>query len=471
MKILDAVRAAWTVLTTEQAEETPMREAAGSTVDADEDQWRRLSGDADRDLAPMTQERMQKLAAWLWESNPLANRLIELPVAFLLAEGVKLSCKDDEGQKALDAFWRDPINDMAIKLPEKVRELSLYGEQCYPAFVNEHNGRVRLGYLDPLLIATVVKDPDNSSQPIGIVTKKDRKGKALRYRVIVNGSEEDCFTARTREIRDTFADGECFYFRVNNLAAGSRGRSDLLAAADWLDGYDQFLFGELDRAKFMRAFFWDVTMKGATQEQVDERARKIAPPSPGAVRVHNDSEEWKAESPNLQAGDASEHARLFRNHILGGQTIPEHWFGGGGDVNRAVGAEMGEPTFKVFSMRQWLWLQFLGAMGRYVLRKKARAGSKGEPEIDDPDFEVQVTFPDLVVRDTTKWAAALQQVAATLVIAIDRGLLTEETAVKMLAVLAGRLGVDFDPQSELKAARTAKGKRQEDDAFTGDAAA
>lgn len=447
----------------------PMREAAGVTVDADDDQWRKLTGDANRDLSPMTQQRMQKLAAFLWESNPLGNRIIELPVAFLLAEGVRLACDNPESQQTLDRFWRDPINRMAVKLPEKVRELALYGEQFYPAFVNEHSGAVRLGYLDPSLVATVVVDPDNPSQPIGVVTVKDRKGVARRYRVIINGGE-DVFTARTQQIRETFADGECFYFRVNNLAAGSRGRSDLLAAADWLDGYDQFLFGELDRAKFMRAFFWDVKLTGATPEQVAARAREISAPSPGSVRVHNDTEEWKAETPSLQAGDSAEHARLFRNHVLGGQTIPEHWFGGGGDINRNAASEMGEPTFKIFSMRQSLWKEFLQEIGRFVLRKAALAVGSGEPEFDDDAFQVEAVFPELVVRDTTKWASALQQTAAALVIAIDRGLLTEETATKMLAVIAGRLGVEFDPAEEIAAAQSAGKKRQEEDAYTGTAA-
>ena len=147
-----------------------MREAAGTYVDADEDQWRKLTGDANRDLSPMTQDRMQKMAAYLWESNLMANRLIELMVAYLLAEGVKLTCKDDLGQKTLNRFWRDPINNMPLKLAEKVRELALFGEQCYPVFLNEVSGAVRLGYLDPSLIATVVMDPDNASQPIGVVT-------------------------------------------------------------------------------------------------------------------------------------------------------------------------------------------------------------------------------------------------------------------------------------------------------------
>lgn len=92
-------------------------------------------------------------------------------------------------------------------------------------------------------------DPDNAEQPIGVVTKRDKKGRYKRFRVIINGSE-DVFTARTRGIRaNDFTDGECFYFAVNDLSTAPRGYSDLLASADWSDAYEQFLFGELERAK------------------------------------------------------------------------------------------------------------------------------------------------------------------------------------------------------------------------------
>jgi hypothetical protein len=144
---------------------------------------------------------MRKMAVYLWESNPLANRLIELPVAYLLAEGVRLTCKDEDSQGLLDRFWKDPINSMNLKLPKKVRELSLYGEQCYPTFVNEIDGFVRLGYLDPAQIETIVMDPDNPEQPIGIVTCKNKKGIARRYRVIVNGPRTCSRRARRRSAR------------------------------------------------------------------------------------------------------------------------------------------------------------------------------------------------------------------------------------------------------------------------------
>ncbi|MDY6979210.1 MAG: hypothetical protein SV201_04975 [Pseudomonadota bacterium] len=428
------------------------REAYGTTIDDDDDQWRRLTGDTRRDLAPMTQKRMQDMALYLWESNLLANRIVELTIAYLFAEGVRVVADDEIIQEHVDRFWHDPINQMDLKLPQKARELSLFGEQCWPVFVNEFNGHVRLGYLDPTLIETVVTDPDNAEQPIGIVTVKNKKGRARRYQVIVNGPDEDLFTRRTQEIRQTFEDGQCFYFNINKLSNGQRGRSDLLAQIDWLDAYDQYLFGEIDRSMFMRAFMWDVELSNATPDEVEERARKIAPPKPGSVRVHNDSEKWTAVAPDLKAQDGETNARLFRNHILGGATMPEHWYGGGGDVNRATAGEMGDPTYKMMTMRQTTVGHILEAVLRFVIRMKERSIMGREPDTFDPVYNFRVQWPELVSRDLTKYAAALTQVTMGVGQLIREGLLTRERALQIVEKIAARLGVEFDVTEELEKA-------------------
>lgn len=449
------------------AESTRVAEAVGVTVDSDEDQWRRLSDDPKRDLAPTTQDRMQEIAAYLWESNQVANRLVELPIAYLLAEGVRLTCDDETHQDWLDAWWRDPINRLDERLPEYLRGLAVFGELILPAFVNPIGGRVRLGYLDPCQLALVATDPANRAQPIGLVTKADAKGRVYHYRTILMGEETDLFGTATRALREKYADGEAFYFRVNALPGGTRGRSDLLAQSDWLDGYDQLLFGELDRAGFLRAFVWDVSLKGATPDEVTKRARDIAPPKPGSVRVHNDSETWGAVTPGLQAADLSDLARLIRNHVLGGATIPEHWFGGGGDVNRAVGAEMAEPTLKVMGMRQRLVTAMLEQLGQYVLWQRARV--EGERTIDwsDDAWRVQVVWPEMSPKDTTKYAAALQQVVMGAGMAVDAGRMTELTAVRLVAAVAGRLGIEVNAETELADARKELAERRAADSYTG----
>lgn len=443
----------------------PLREAAGTTVDDDEDGWRRLTGDSTRDLAPITQRRAREVSAWLWQANLLANRIIELPLAFLLADGVKLTVPDPDYQEVLQRFWNDPINSMDLKLEKKVRELALFGEQCYPAFVNEISGTVRLGYLDPALIETVVVDPDNPEQPIGIVTVKNKKGEARRYRIIVNGEDDDLFSPRTQKIRTTFTDGDAFYFTINSLSSGVRGRPDLLASADWLDAYDDFLFGEQDRAKYLRAFVWDVTLKGANPDAVKQRAREIVPPSPNSVRVHNDSEIWNAVTPGLQAADTTDSARLLRNHVLGGNSVPEHWFGGGGDVNRSTGESMGDPAFKIMSMRQRIIKYILEEIGRFVVLQHALV-RRETIDFGKAEYRVSAVFPEMIARDTSRFAAALQQVVAAASQAVDRKFISSKLAIQLIAAIAAQLGVDIDAEQALSDALTEAGKVAEGDVFT-----
>lgn len=455
------------------AEETTERvvEAASATsdgIDPDGAMYTKLSGrDSTTIIAPWKNSQGQKVALYLWKTNLLANRLIELPVAYILAEGLTVTHTDETYQDVINRFWNDPITNMDWKLPKKARELSLYGEQCWPTFVNEHTGHVRLGYLSPRNIATVIKDPDNPEQPIGIVTTKDRKGLAKRYKVIVNGPDSELFTLRTQAIRKSFTDGECFYFAINNLSDEERGSSDLLAQADWLDAYDNFLFGELDRVDFLRAFIWDVEVTGADQATLDKKAREDKPPAPGSRRYHNENETWTAVSPSIAAADTEKQARLLRNHVLGGQGFPEHWFGGGGDVNRSTGESMSEPTFKTFTMRQTLLKQMLSQVIIYVLRQYELINNNaGEPELDSGVYDASINFPELTAKDTTKYATALQQVSAAVVVLLGRKLITEGKALEVVASIATQLGVEVDAQAELEAAKQAAQEESEHDLFS-----
>ncbi|MBX3588843.1 MAG: hypothetical protein KF796_19600 [Ramlibacter sp.] len=457
---------------TPSAQQTTARvtEAAGAQS-GDEPGYRRLSGEGvskynDRDLAPVAQDRMAKLAEFLWQSNLLANRLVELPLAYLLAEGVTLQCEDPEHQKLLDKFWNDPINNWPLKLPGRVRGLSLLGEQCYILNVNSASGFTRLGYLDPRQIATVVMDPGNPEQPIGVVTKKDTRGRSYKYQVALPGKDEELFSAATIKIREEdFKDGECLLYQINKLPNGSRGRSDLLAQMDWLDAYDEFLFNELDRISYLRSFVWDVTMKGSDPKAVEEYEKKFKAPAANSKFVHNDQIELKAITPELQAADTSESARLLRNHVLGGATVPEHWFGGGGDVNRAAASEMDGPTMKIYTARQSMLKLMLEEIGRIVIIKGARL----ESEADDERCKVTAVFPELANKDLTKFASAMSTVATTVVMMIDNDLLTQERGLQLVADVAARFGQQIDAKAELAKAKEEatqrKKERAKDDAF------
>lgn len=438
----------------------PFREAAGTTVvDADDSEWRSLSSRSDRELTPLQFARALRMSYYVWQQNPLGNRLIELPLAYLLGKGVTLTVPDEDAQRVLDRHWSDPINAWPIKLYKRLRELSIAGEQCWPVFVGD-NGFVRVGYIDPAHIETVVYDPDNSEQPIGIVLRRNNRGQKRRYRVVVNGPET-MFADAAQRVRATMVDGDCFYFAINDLCNGSRGRGDLVPVLDWLDAYDQYMFGELDGADYRRRFIWDVTLKGADAAAVERRAKEIASPAAGDTRVHNENEAWQAVTPDLQAEDAQVGARLFRNHILGGLTLPEHWFGGAAEVNRATGDSMAEPTEKVFEVRQTLIGHFLVEVARFVLRAEWELLDGREPTPAQSELlgKVSVQWPEMTSKDTSKFAAALQQVISAVGLAVQDGLMSNETALKLIAAIAEQLGVEIDPVEELANAQASVAER------------
>lgn len=447
---------------------TTFKEAAGAmagSIDADDHLYSKLSGDSNRNLSGPTRARMNKIAPYLWQSNMIANRIIELPLAYLLAEGVKVTNDDEDYQAVIDAFWTHPINNMAIKLEKKVRELSIFGEQFYPAFVNPLSGEVQLSYLDPAHVEEVIYDPRNPEQPVGVKTKRMTNGRQYIYRVIINGPES-VFTKQTQRLREGFNDGDIFYFSINSFCAHGRGNSDLTAQCDFLDLYDDFIFGEGDRAENSRAFVWDVTLKGADQNKVNARAAEIEsnPPRPGSANVHNDSEEWKAESPSLGSGDTEALAKLFRNHMLGGATMPPSWFADGGDVNRANGEAMAEPTFKILAMRQRYIIYMLHEIATFVIRQYYTATMGIEPDrmVETDVFKSKVVMPEMTAKDISRYAAALQQVVVAVNLGITQGIMTEETGLSVIASIADRLGVEIDPAQELINAQAAIAQKAKD---------
>src|SRR5690348_2977932 len=82
-----------------------------------------------RDLSPLTQDKMIELSWYLYRRNPLATRLIDLTKVYVMGEGMKVQCEDQNVQDWIDAFWDDPVNQFDLLLPEYVRDLGLFGEQ------------------------------------------------------------------------------------------------------------------------------------------------------------------------------------------------------------------------------------------------------------------------------------------------------------------------------------------------------
>lgn len=439
-----------------------LQEAAPAATGRSEDAgWRPVTGNkVDRDLNPVTQDKMQNIAVWLYDSDPIAKRILDLKRDFLVGDGVVPKAEDEAVDEIFQAFWYDPINNMDMFVPDIARDLGLFGEQAIPAFVNTENGHVRLGYIDPTLIEAVVTNPDNCRELIGLVLKdtpdyldllennelalvrrwKKEQGKSLelpsakqKYTIITvnqNANKPEVFERLT---------GECFFFAINKVTNATRGRSDLLSLADWIHNYETFLFNRIERARLLNSFTWDVELQGMSAPQIDAWLAKQTAPRPSSIRAHNEKVKWTTVSPQLESNDASNEASMFRSHIAGGAGIPVHWLGGGEGLTRATALEMSTPVFKHLKQRQLILKYMITQMLDFVIDQSIIAGRLPA----DVNRKFTVAFPPLSQKDLVSLSTTLQSIATALTLAKDGGMITPEESSKHMRFALNLLGGDL----------------------------
>ena len=410
------------------AEAYPM--VGGGSEDA---LWRSLTDNPNRDLNQLTQRRMQDIAFYLYDSNPMAGRIIEIIEDFVIGDGFTYTAKDDDVKEVLDNFWNDHDNNLDEEMNTYVVELFLFGELCLPVWVNPADGAVKLHYIDPKTILKIKKDPNNTKINKTLVWRKP-SGSVEREVSIINVDKGVRSKTYGRLV------GDCFYFTINKVSSATRGRSTLLRLADWLDGYDQFLFARLERAFLLNNFIWDVMCQGMNKGELEEFVKTLGTPRPGSIRAHNEKVTWKAETPKLESADASQEARLFKNQILGGAGFPEHWFAEGSTTTRATAMEMGLPTLKNLKSKQKKIKFMIKRMFNFVIDQAIIAGTLKK----DVDRSFNVIPSPIVSQNNRGTAQAMNGLVDGLVKAKTAGWIDDKKAKTVLSAVITQLGVDMD---------------------------
>lgn len=406
--------------------------------------------------------------AWsLWQKSPIAKRVLAMKRDHIIGRNAMPKTNDEKLKPILEAFWEQ--NKLKSRSSEFTIQLFGFGEQCFPAFVRESDGRVLIGYIDPANITEVKKHPDNALEDWAIIVERDAEKRV--YRIIrededyvddseatesKNGGKLVMWEQATLQPweekllkdcgRDEY-DGSCFYAKVNAVSNQSRGMSDLLQVGDWLDQADEVLFALGDREGFAGYFSFDVTLKRANDARVKQRAKEIRANAPekGSVNVHNENEEWQLHAPNLNQSGSIESFRAILGLILGGMGFPVHWYGFGDDANRATALAQADPTTRSLEHDQGIVKNLFLSMCRFVADQAEIAGSYTAGD----DTEITLDLPEISSKDLGQLTTSINQLTVALISASDVGWLSQETAAIAFAKMMGEIGIEVNALDEL----------------------
>jgi hypothetical protein len=247
-----------------------------------------------------------------------------------------------------------------------------------------------------------------------------------------------------------------------------RGFSVLLAPADWIDGLDTFMWNSLDRAKLLNCLVYEITMTGANDSMIAKKQAEIAKAplyNPNTHYIHNEKESLKTITADLKASDATLLFRAAKNFILGAKSLPESWFGEGGETNRATLGEQADPTYRTLEAYQKDARLIFGTVLNYAYDQAAARQGDIPPRVDARGRIVvwlTPTLPPISPKDPARLSAAVTQLETGLKQAVDDAMISEKTARRVFLGTVSQLsGVEVEPDEERQLIDSEKQDREE----------
>ncbi len=399
-----------------------------------------LEKSAPLDLPPNVQHLAQRLSLISYRKNVRAFRATETITSFAWGDGPKFKAADPNVNNLLKNHWL--MNQWEKKGPERIRSLSVFGEQLYPAFTNDETGIVRISSVSPLKIKKILRDPDNAEELTAVATTvgigvRDHHGNGDGHGHghtdphgdPVHGHGHGLGGKKFEIIRlrdNGKLEGEAFFFAVNRISGASRGLPDTLSSIDWLEGMDQFVFSLMERANLASNVVWDIEYQGLKTTEVRGKAQEFvkAVRNSGGAYAHNEKVKLEVKVPKLGSSDAEAVIRIILRQIQAGTGLAGMFFGDSADLTRSSASELTVPVAKMIQGRQNFIKAMLVEIFNYQIQEAIRVG-KLDKNVDT-SFDIEMAR--VYLRDLSLIATAITQIGEALLIGVDQQWISNDQA-------------------------------------------
>lgn len=370
----------------------------------------------------------------------MAKRLIEMEVDFVLGGGLSLTSDDKATLDVLMDFWTNDYNNWPAMIYQRFRDLLIYGEWLQHPLISQ-SGHLLIRDIQPDVIKENLHEAGNHSKIDQVVFRQQMTPSGEMMEDVAVQTIRRRVDAVTFELDDDYT-GEVFFFGINRTTDSLRGVGELFPLIDYIDSYDEVLFGRAEKIITMGNVYFDLTLEGMDQKAMEDyvASETNLPPLPGSVYAHNKSAELKQVSPDLKADDHAEDVRVLKSNIISGFGWPGTFFDDPGSAGRAVGAEMAEPALKMILSRQRQLKMILEEEMKYALfvaKAKGRIDKIG-------GFHLAFQRPSM--RDLQRIGPALARLAQFIeTMHLKSGALTADEARQIAVTQINQLALTDTP--------------------------
>lgn len=408
-------------------------------LETDAENWMPLNSRDPHTLRPFDAERMREIGSYLYRFNPLVARIVKLMRDFTVGQGASIYAADEQVSDVLQKFWHNDYCDMDRIVRRLAIDLSLYAHVILPVAVSPGLGDVTIGYTSPFVIKDVIPDPRNI---------------ILAKQVIVDGQEAPFEVVHVDRQPDSmtygYRTGNCFYMAINCAGEDLSGVSDVLPSSDFADCLDQLIFSSLERMNEEMKWVWEITMEGASEDVIKEKARELEenPPNPGSFQVHNEGVTWKPLQSGIKASNVRDEANLIRDYALGGMGVPSFFFNDSEMSARQAAEAAASPAYQTLSSRQAEIETFLHEIANFVIDQKILHGQLPR----NVNREFQISFPKISMRDLQRIAGALDRITKAMSLAKENNWVSDDIGTIVFRGLINQLGlgvptiIDMSPE-------------------------
>lgn len=357
-----------------------------------------------------------------YRENPLAFRLVQLQVDYVLGEGMALRSADPRVQAELDHWWHHPLNQLALRQFDFLTALAMDGEIFVSRHLNpyDHSSYVRL--VPAALIDQIETNPEDLLD--------ERRFHQVGALGLGDGSVRPAGSGSAGLDGRWWDASELRHFAVNRPAGVLRGQSDLVPLLPWLRRYRDWLTDRVRLNKYRTAYLWHVVVKGAGRREISQRQAELAtPPAPGSIIVSNEGETWEAVRPQIQADDAQADGLALRLMIAAGAGVPLYWLAEAEHTAKGTAVEQSGPTFRHFRQRQLFFGWVMKTLAIDALRARGIDGVG--------PAEVHAEFPEMNPTEGVATAQAMRDLTESLLAAEGRGWLESAEAAQIFQHFIG----------------------------------